>query len=142
MNAENKPKRLGEILIDEGVITKDQLNIALTEQKKVHEPLGKLLVNLGFATEAIMRSALGEALEQESVDLSRVVPDPDAIKMINSDTARKHKIIPLNYDPIRSTLTIAMSDTFNLFTLDRIRIQIGQHIELLPDQSGYGCDRG
>jgi hypothetical protein len=117
MNAENKPKRLGEILMDEGVITEDQLNIALTEQKKVHEPLGKLLVNLGFATEAIMRSALGEALEQDSVDLSRVVPDPDAIKMINSDTARKHKIIPLNYDPIRSTLTIAMSDTFNLFTL-------------------------
>jgi type II secretory ATPase GspE/PulE/Tfp pilus assembly ATPase PilB-like protein len=136
MNAENKPKRLGEILIDEGVITEDQLNIALTEQKKVHEPLGKLLVNLGFATEAIMRSALGEALEQASVDLARVVPDPDAIKMINSDTARKHKIIPLNYDPVRSTLTIAMSDTFNLFTLDRIRIQIGQHIELIPVLSG------
>ena len=67
MNAENKPKRLGEILIDEGVITKDQLEIALTEQKKVHEPLGKLLVNLGFATEAIMRSALGEALEQARI---------------------------------------------------------------------------
>ena len=136
MNAENKPKRLGEILIDEGVITKDQLNIALTEQKKVKEPLGKLLVNLGFATEAIMRSALGEALEQDSVDLSRVVPDADAIKMINSDTARKHKVIPLTFDPVRGTLTIAMSDTFNLFSLDRIRIQIGQHIELIPVLSG------
>jgi type II secretory ATPase GspE/PulE/Tfp pilus assembly ATPase PilB-like protein len=136
MNAENKPKRLGEILMDEGVITEDQLNIALTEQKKAHVPLGKLLVNLGFATEAIMRSALGEALEQASVDLSRVVPDPDAIKMINSDTARKHKIIPLNYDSVRSTLTIAMSDTFNLFTLDRIRIQLGQHIELVPVLAG------
>ncbi len=136
MNAEKKPKRLGEILIDQGVITKDQLEIALTEQKKVHEPIGKLLVNLGFVTEAIMRSALGEALDQESVDLSRVVPDSDAIRMINSDTARKHKIIPLNYDSVRSTLTIAMSDTFNLFTLDRIRIQIGQHIELLPVLAG------
>ncbi len=136
MNAEKKPRRLGEILIDEGVITKDQLNIALTEQKKVHEPIGKLLVSLGFATEAIMRSALGEALEQDSVDLSRVVPDPDAIKMINSETARKHKVIPLNFDPIRSTLTIAMSDTFNLFSLDRIRIQIGQHIELIPVLAG------
>ena len=136
MNAEKKPRRLGEILIDEGVITKDQLNIALTEQKKVHEPIGKILVSLGFATEAIMRSALGEALEQESVDLSRVVPDPDAIKMINSETARKHKVIPLNFDPVRSTLTIAMSDTFNLFSLDRIRIQIGQHIELIPVLAG------
>ena len=136
MNAVSKPKRLGEILIDEGVITHDQLNIALTEQKKVKEPLGKLLVGLGFATEAIMRSALGEALEQDSVDLSRVVPDPDAIKMINSDTARKHKVIPLTYDAVRGTLTIAMSDTFNLFSLDRIRIQIGQHIELNPVLAG------
>lgn len=132
----SKPKRLGEILIDEGVITKDQLSIALTEQKKVDLPLGKLLVNLGFATEAIMRSALGEALEQESVDLTHVVPDPEAIKLIDSETARKHKVIPLNYNPTLGTLTIAMSDTFNLFTLDRIRIQIGQHIELTPVLAG------
>ena len=44
MNAESKPMRLGEVLIDKGIITKDQLEIALTEQKQVHEPLGKLLV--------------------------------------------------------------------------------------------------
>ncbi len=138
MIAENKPKpkHLGEILISEGVITKDQLHIALTEQKKIHQPLGKLLVSLGFVTEAIMRSSLGEALEQDSVDLSHVVPDPDAIKMITSDIARKHKVIPLNFDPVGSTLTIAMSDTFNLFSLDRIRIQVGQHIELRPMLSG------
>ncbi|MEE8366254.1 MAG: GspE/PulE family protein [Gammaproteobacteria bacterium] len=136
MSAVKKPKRLGEILIDEGVISLDQLNIALTEQKKVHEPLGKLLVGLGFATESIMRSALGEALEQDSVDLSRVVPDPDAIKMITADTARKHKVIPLNYDAVRGTLSIAMSDTFNLFTLDRVRIQVGQHIEIVPVLAG------
>ncbi len=136
MTAEAKPKRLGEILIGEGVITKDQLNIALTEQKKVNEPLGKLLVSLGFATESIMRSALGEALEQDSVDLSNFVPDADAIKLINSDTARKHKVLPLNYDSRRSSLTIAMSDTFNLFTLDRIRIQVGHQIEILPVLAG------
>jgi len=136
MNAESKPMRLGEVLIDKGIITKDQLEIALTEQKQVHEPLGKLLVGLGFATEATMRSSLGDVLEQNSVDLSGVVPDPDAIKMITSDTARKHKVIPLNFDPVRSALTIAMSDTFNLFSLDQIRIQVGQHIELLPVLSG------
>jgi type II secretory ATPase GspE/PulE/Tfp pilus assembly ATPase PilB-like protein len=136
MSSENKLKRLGEILIENGVITKDQLEIALTEQKQVHEPLGKLLVSLGFATEATMRSSLGDVLEQNSVDLSGVVPDPDAIKMITSDTARKHKVIPLNFDPVRGALTIAMSDTFNLFSLDQIRIQVGQHIELIPVLSG------
>ena len=135
-NRPNMPRKLGEILIAEGVITKDQLHIGLTEQKKVDLPLGKLLVNLGFATEAIMRSALGEALEQDSVDLSNVVPDPEAIKLIDSDTARKHKVIPLNYNAMSGSLTIAMSDTFNLFTLDRIRIQIGQHIEIIPLLAG------
>jgi type II secretory ATPase GspE/PulE/Tfp pilus assembly ATPase PilB-like protein len=131
-----KPRRLGAILIDEGVITPDQLNIALTEQKKIDLPLGKLLVSLGFATEAIMRSALGEALEQDSVDLANVVPDPEAIKLIDSDTARKHKVIPINYNAMAGTLTIAMSDTFNLFTLDRIRIQIGHHVEITPVLAG------
>ena len=48
MKSEKIPRRLGEILIDEGVVTKDQIDIALTEQKKVKEPLGKLLVSLGF----------------------------------------------------------------------------------------------
>jgi type IV pilus assembly protein PilB len=136
VHAPNKPKRLGEILIDEGVITPDQLNIALTEQKKVDLPLGKLLVNLGFATEAIMRSALGEALEQDSVDLANVVPDPEAIALIDSETARKHKVIPLNFNSATGSLTIAMSDTFNLFTLDRIRIQIGQHVDITPVLAG------
>ncbi len=132
----NKPKRLGELLIEEGVITRDQLHIGLTEQKKVDLPLGKILVNLGFATESIMRSALGEALEQDSVDLKNVVPDPEAIRLIDSDTARKHKVIPLNYNAQNGTLTIAMSDTFNLFTLDRIRIQVGQQIEIKPVLAG------
>jgi type IV pilus assembly protein PilB len=136
MNAQKKHRRLGDILIGDGVISKDQLEIALTEQKRDHRLLGKILVDMGFVTESIMRSALGEALEQDIVDLSRVVPDPDAIKMINSDTARKHKVIPLSYDPNKHTLTIAMSDTFNLFSLDRIRIQIGQHIELVPVLAG------
>jgi type IV pilus assembly protein PilB len=132
----NKPRKLGQILIEEGVITRDQLDIALTEQKKIDLPLGKLLVSLGFATEAIMRSALGEALEQDSVDLTNVVPDPEAIKLIDSETARKHKVIPINYNPMAGTLKIAMSDTFNLFTLDRIRIQIGQHVDITPVLAG------
>jgi len=136
MNTENNPIRLGEVLINKGVITKDQLSIALTEQKDVHQLLGKLLVSLGFATEATMRSSLSDALQQDSVDLSSIVPDTNAIKMIASDIARKHKLIPLSFDPVQKTLTIAMSDTFNVFSLDHIQILIGHHIELVPVLSG------
>jgi type IV pilus assembly protein PilB len=136
MTKEQRPKRLGETLVERGVITRDQLDIALTEQKSVSLPLGKILVNLGFVTEQIMRAALGDALEQESVDLTHVVPDPEALKLVDNETARKHKVLPLNYDRERNALTVAMSDTFNLFILDRIRIQVGSNIEVHPLLAG------
>lgn len=71
MSAVEKPKRIGDLLIGKGVLTQDQLSIALTEQKKSSSPLGKIIVKLGFATEAVVRDALGEALGQESVDLAK-----------------------------------------------------------------------
>ena len=64
--------RLGEILIQRGVATQDQIEIALTEQRKTKEHLGKILVKLGFATEAIIRDVLGGVIGQESVDLTRL----------------------------------------------------------------------
>lgn len=136
MNVKQESKQLGEILIDASIISRDQLDIALIEQKKVAEPLSRLLVALGFVTEAIMRSVLGEVRQQDSVDLSRVVPDADALKMIDADTARKYQVIPLTCDPLCRILTLAMSDTFDLLPLDRIRIQLGSHIELIPILAG------
>lgn len=122
--------RLGDALIGKGVITHDQLNIALTEQKDRNEPLGKILVGLGFATESIMHAALGETLEQETVDLKHVIPDMEALKLVDDETARKNKVLPLTYDQEEQVLSLAMSDTFNLFTLDRIRVHVGTEIEV------------
>ena len=60
-----KKLRLGEILIHRGVATMDQIEIALFEQKKSKEHLGKILVRMGFATEAIIRDVLGGVIGQE-----------------------------------------------------------------------------
>ena len=76
MSAQRKPRRIGDILIEKGVLTQDQLNIALIQLKKdTKTPLGKIIVSLGFATEAVVRDALGEALGQDAVDLTKVVVD-------------------------------------------------------------------
>ena len=72
---QKKHMRIGEILVAKGVTTPDQVNIALTEQKKTKEHLGKILVRLGFATEAIIRDVIGGVIGQESVDLNRAVAD-------------------------------------------------------------------
>ncbi len=113
MSAVRKPKRIGDLLIEKGVLTSDQLSIALTEQKKSSAPLGKIIVQLGFVTEAVVRDALGEALGQESIDLSKVVLDSEVLQLVGKDIARRYRILPLSVDRQRGTLTVAMSDTFN-----------------------------
>ena len=137
MTSTNKKHlRLGELLVQQGVITKDQVEIALLEQKKSKEKLGVLLVKLGFATEAIIRDVIGGVIGQESVNLEQVVIDSDAIALIPKAMARKHRVLPLTYNKEDNSLTIAMTDTFNVVALDQINVHIGGHIELVPRLAG------
>jgi type II secretory ATPase GspE/PulE/Tfp pilus assembly ATPase PilB-like protein len=131
-----KALRIGEILVKQGVTTPDQIEIALTEQKKSDELLGKILVRLGFATESIIRDVIGGAIGQESVDLTRAIPDSDAINLISKDMARQLRILPLTYERNNNQLTIAMTDTFNVVLTDKISVHVGQDIEIVPLLAG------
>ena len=132
----HKVLRLGEILVTQGVTTSDQIEIALTEQKKSKELLGKILVTLGFATESIIRDVIGGAIGQESINLERAIPDSDAISMISKQMARQLRVLPLTFDRSVNELTVAMTDTFNVVLIDKIATQIGQDIEIIPLLAG------
>ena len=134
--AHKKHLRLGEILVQKGVTTPDQVDIALTEQKRSKEHLGKILVRLGFATEAIIRDVIGGVIGQESVDLTKAVADSDAISMIPKDMARRLRVLPLTYNGITRELTIAMADTFNVVALDQINTHLGGNAEVVPVLAG------
>ncbi len=132
MNTKQQPLRIGELLVQKGVVSHDQVNIALTEQKKEKEHLGKILVRLGFATEGVILDVLGGALGQQSVDLAHVVVDSEAIRLIPKDIARRHRILPLTYELNRNRLTVAMADTFNVVTIDQINALLGGDVEVTP----------
>lgn len=132
----HKVLRLGEILVTQGVTTSDQIEIALTEQKKSKELLGKILVTLGFATESIIRDVIGGAIGQESINLERAIPDSDAISLISKQMARQLRVLPLTFDRNVNELTVAMTDTFNVVLTDKIATQIGQDIEIIPLLAG------
>ncbi|MGE0386635.1 MAG: GspE/PulE family protein [Gammaproteobacteria bacterium] len=137
MNAPNKQSlRIGELLVQKGVVSQDQIRIALTEQNRRREHLGKILVRLGFATEAIILDVLGGALGQEQADLSKVVVDSEAIRLIPKDLARRYHVLPLTFDGHRNRLTVAMSDTFNVVALDQINALLGGEIEVVPLLAG------
>lgn len=127
------PRRmLGEVLLEKGIVNQDHLRIALTEQKKQNLPLGKILIKLGFVTEAVMRDALGETIGQESVSLANVVADADAVRLIPKDVARRYKLVPLNFDKDHNMLSVAMADTFNVVALDQLSALVGASVTIKP----------
>ena len=124
------PRQLGQVLIAKGILSEDQLRIALLEQMKSNLPIGKLLVALGFVTEATLRDALSESLGKQSIDLSNVIVDPAALALVPRQLAKRHHLLPLVYDEELHRLTVATSDTSDLVALDRLRGQTGGDIEI------------
>ena len=123
-------RHIGQILISQGILTEDQLRIALLEQMKSKLPVGKLLVNLGFVSEATLRDALSEKLGLQSVDLSQIIIDSQAMKLVPRDFALRHHIFPVALDRERGTLIVALSDTNNLVALDQLRARLRGELEL------------
>ncbi len=127
---EPDPKLLGQMLIEKGVISEDQLRIALVEQGKHHLRLGKLMVGLGFLTEGAMRDVLSESMGQETVDLSRVVVDAAAVKLIPQEVARRHQVLPVSLDRNSRILSLAISNPENIIALDQVKALLGEDYEL------------
>ena len=125
-------KRLGEILIERGIITEDQLRIALLEQASVKKRIGAILISLGFVTESIIRDALSENTGFASVDLASAVIDAAAITFVPQDLARRFKMLPISYNSSENQLTLAMADTFNIVALDQVRALHGPDLEIRP----------
>ena len=131
--SETAPKiRLGELLLNQGAITQDQLRIALQELKSSNKPLGSVLIDLGFVTDALVRDALSENTGQKSVDLSHAVLDSHSIRVVPQDIARHYTVLPLSYDRAQRHLTLAMADTFNIVALDQILALNGGDLRITP----------
>jgi len=116
---------LGERLIEAGLISEDQLHVALKEQSRSDEPLGRILVRLGLISEGMLRDTLGESLGHDSIELATVIPDPDALQMVPKNIARRYSMLPINFDKNEKVLTLAMADTFNVVAMDQIAALLG-----------------
>jgi len=141
MNSPASPqakRHIGQILISQGILTEDQLRIALLEQLKSRQPVGKLLVQLGFVSEATLRDALSEKLGLQSVELSQIVVDSAAIRLIPRDFARRHSLFPVAVDRERRRLILAISDTNNIVALDQVRAQLRGELDVEVRLAGEG----
>jgi len=129
MNATPTKRRLGDELLHQGLITSDQLKIALFEQNRIKKPLGEVLVTLGFLTENTLREALSENLGFESISLSDIFVDREALLLIPKEVARRHTLFPVSLDRESRRLTLAISDTNNIIAMDQTRALIGDRAD-------------
>jgi type II secretory ATPase GspE/PulE/Tfp pilus assembly ATPase PilB-like protein len=130
MAEQRKKLRLGELLVQQGLITTDQLSIALAEQRHNNIPIGRLLVRLGFVTESAIRDIMARTIGQEAIDLGHVVADPEALRLVSQEFARRNRILPIAFDPADHVLTIATTEIFNVVAMDQLRAMLGPQIEI------------
>ncbi|MES2177635.1 MAG: ATPase, T2SS/T4P/T4SS family [Gemmatimonadota bacterium] len=112
-------ERLGDLLVREGLITREQLEKALQEQRQSGTRVGYNLVKLGFIPETELTKMLARQYKMPAVDLSKFEVDPRIAKLIPGDLAIKHLVLPLKRDG--RTLTVAMADPTNLGVLDDLK---------------------
>ena len=123
---------LCEILVNRGIITPDQLEIALVEQNNSRDQPARILVRLGFVTEAIIHDVIGGAFGQQRVNLQSIVADSEAIAMLPEEMASRLRVVPVSYDALRRVLKVALADTFDIVALDRVSAHLGGAAEVVP----------
>lgn len=129
-------RRLGDLLLDRGLIARDQLQTALAEQRRSGESLGRILVQMGLVGESAMRDVLALALEQESVDLSEAPPQAEALAMVPKWFAVRHGILPILYDRQTKRMVVAMTNPMNASVLDMLQARLEPGTTVHPKLAG------
>ncbi|MBF0521461.1 MAG: hypothetical protein HQL24_00225 [Candidatus Omnitrophica bacterium] len=116
-------KQLGELLIERGVITQEQLQTAIAKQKEKKRLIGEILVELDFATEKDIAQALTCQYGIPYLPLGNYEIDKEILSMAPEDVCRKYCLIPV--DKIGKSLTIAMANPLNTPAIEAVELLTG-----------------
>lgn len=125
----NTGKRIGEILVNLGIISEEQLVSALKLQKERNIVLGKILIEEGFIKEEQIIEVLELQFGLESVRLDKYDINPDVPNLISEKMARRHHLIPVQIE--NEKLVVAMTDPLNIFALDDLKLATGYDVKPL-----------
>lgn len=114
-----KKKRMGDMLLDEHMVTMDQLEQALAMAKESRRKIGEVLVELGYVTEEGIAQTLSRQLGIDIVNLNGVKIEEDIINLVNGPILRKHVMIPFEYEKGNlNTVRVAMADPMDMMAID------------------------
>jgi type IV pilus assembly protein PilB len=121
-------KKIGELLVEEGLLSLEQLNRALEEQQRTGDRIGSVLIKLGFIGENTLLEFIARQFRMPQVDISKLAISQQVVGLIPIDIAQKYQAVP--FGVMGNTLHIAMSDPGNLFVIDDIRFLTRKNIQV------------
>ena len=124
-----KKVRIGDILLQRGIIDQNQLNRALSEQKSKGVMLGEMLVELDYISQENLNNVLCEHLNIEFIDIRTVEIEDKFLHLLDEKTMRKYTIVPLGYERNNmSVIKVAMADPMNIIAMDDINMITGKQV--------------
>ena len=112
-------KRIGDMLIERGLITESELEFALEMQKQTHEKIGEILMHNNIVSPEDMARTLASQLEVDFIDLDKVKVPMDLSRYVGRNTARSNHVVPVQLEG--DTLYVAMDDPLNYYAIDEVR---------------------
>ncbi len=136
MDINRKKLRLGDVLVNSGVITIDDLEKGLEKQKGTGRKLGEVLVDEGIVTEENIARALSDQLHYDMVELQNVEIEEEILKLVPANVLKKYKALPFEYSQDNLTLRVAMADPMDMAALDDINIITNMQVEPVVATTG------
>lgn len=137
MDYNRKKLRLGDVLVNNGVITAEELQKGLELQKGSGRKLGETLVDEGLATEENIARALSNQFHYDMVDLQNVEIEQEVLSLVPASVLKKHKALPFEYSPDNmNVLRVAMSDPMDMAAVDDINIITNLQVEPVVATTG------
>lgn len=125
-----KRLRLGELLLENNLITEEPLNIALEEQKAKGIKLGEAIIGLGYVTQDAINDLLCQQLNIDFVDLRKIEIDDSIARMVGEKVVRKYMLLPFALDDRQANvIKVAMEDPMNIMAIDDIGIITGMTVQ-------------
>ncbi len=129
MVVQSHERRIGQLLIESGYITPDQLEIALKRQRQCGERIGSILLQMGFLSTETLLEFLRIHLSAPSIDLYRIYIDPSILNSLSLEQMKKYQALPITSST--SGLFVAMADPNNISAIDALEFILGKKVEPL-----------
>ena len=124
------PMRIGDKLLSLGLISQDQLQVALTEQRSSKKLLGSILVEMGFITESALGELLAESSGAQKFDAKSTMLDSAVVRMIPKEVAQRHKALPISFAD--NVAQLAMADVYNVLAIDQVKRHFPRNAKIIP----------